>query len=423
MRRLIGFLLATALVIAGVVWLADRPGEVTIHWQGWRVDTSVPVLLAGLLLVLVLFSGLGRMARLVLGAPARFLRYRRTTRQAKGYRALSDGLAAIAMGDGRGAAKLARRADSLLKDPSLTGLLSVQAATLTGNDAVLQLQAMTERPETAFLGHKGLLDLAVKADDRAGALDHGRRAFALNPGAEGLAVTVFDLQMTAGLWAEAEHTLTAARRHGGLRGADLDRRRALVLFARAEAALKADDAALALSLAEDARDADPRFIPAVSLVAELLRRKGKARKAASLILSAFKVTPHPDLIAVWRALGEAETPLDWVKRMQKLTEANPASCEGHLALAEAALEAHLWGQARTHLDKVMAERPSWQTCALLARLERDEKKDENAALIWMAKAPALASDSAWTCGACGSVAPGYSVSCPACGSVGGLEWK
>lgn len=424
MRRLLGFLLATAVVVAGAVWLADRPGEVTIRWQGWRVDTTVPVLLAALVLVLLVLSAIGRLGRLVLGAPGRFFGARRAARTRKGYVALSDGLAAVASGDSRAAARLARKADKLLHDRSVTGLLTVQAAQMTGDADQLRerYQAMTERPETAFLGLKGLLDLALKQGDRGTARDVAARALAAQPGADGVAATLFDLQLESGQLAEAELTLSVARRHASLPSADLARRRALVLFARAEAAQAAGDDAGALSLALDARDAEPAFVPAVALAAELYRHRGKERKAASLLQAAFRVAPHPELVAEWAALGETDTPLERVKRLQRLVETNPVSPDGHLALAEAALDARLWGQARTHLDKALTQRPTPQVLGLLARLERDEKNDEPAALAWLAKAGDVGTEPAWACRQCGRTAAVFSVCCPACAAPGRMEW-
>ncbi|MDO8607827.1 MAG: heme biosynthesis HemY N-terminal domain-containing protein [Phaeospirillum sp.] len=425
MRRLLGFLSLTALVVAGAVWLADRPGEVVIHWQGWRVDTTVPVLLAALVVVLVLLSVVGRLGRLIFGAPGRVLDARRASRTRKGYVALSDGLAAVASGDSRQAARLAHKADKLLKDRSVTGLLTVQAAQMTGDADQLRAryQAMTERPETAFLGLKGLMELALKQGDRLSARDFAARALVAQPGADGLAATLFDLQMETGQLAEAELTLSVARRHAALPPADLARRRALALFARAEAAEAAGERTAALTLALDARDAEPGFVPAVALAAEIYRHKGKERKAASLLQSAFRVAPHPELVAEWAALGGTDTSLERVKRMQRLVEVNPAAPDGHLALAEAALDAKLWGQARTHLDKVMAQRPSPRVLNLLARLERDEKRDEPAALAWLAKAGDVRPEPAWTCGGCGRTALAFAVCCPACAVPGRMEWK
>ncbi len=425
MRRLLAFLLVTALVVAGAVWLADRPGEVTVHWQGWRLDTTVPVLLAALVGLLVLLAAVGRLARLILGAPGRFLDSRRADRTRKGYVALSDGLAAVASGDSRAAVKLARKADKLLQDSSVTGLLTVQAAQMTGDVEQLRAryQAMTERPETAFLGLKGLLDLALKQGERTAARDLAGRALLVQPGADGLAATLFDLQLESGQLVEAELTLSVARRHAALPAAELARRRALVLFARAEAAQGAGDDDAALSLALDSRDARPDFVPAVALAAELYRRKGKERKAASLLEAAFRVAPHPELVAEWAALGETDTPLERVKRMQRLVAANSAAPDGHLALAEAALDAKLWGQARTHLDTALAQRPSPRGLSLLARLERADRHDEAAALAWLAKIGEVGPEPAWTCGACGRDAPAFTVCCPACAAPGRMEWK
>ncbi len=425
MRRLFTFLLLTGLVVAGVVWLADRPGEVTIHWQGWRVDTTVPMLLAALVTLLLAFAAVGRLGWLLVGAPGRFFDARRASRMRKGYLALSDGLAAVAAGDGRNAHRLAHRADKLLGDPALTGLLTAQAARLSGDadEQRNRFDAMTARPETAFLGHHGLMELALKQGDRVGARAAAGRAFALQPAAAGLAATLADLQIEAGLWAEAELTLATARRHDCLPAPDLARRRAVVLHARALDADKAGPGSDALGLAQDALAIDPGFVPAAILAARLHRRAGKPRKATALILDSFRRAPHPDLVAEWAALGEGEPALDRVKRMQKLIEANPAAADGHVALAEAALEARLWGQARTHLDRAMTERPSRHALDLLARLERDERKDEAAALAWLAKATTLGPEPAWTCGACGRAAAAHSLACPACGAVGRLEWR
>jgi HemY protein len=424
MRRLLTFLVITALVVAGAVWLADRPGEVTIRWQGWRADTSVPVLLAALAVLLVLFSALFRLLRLVLGGPGRFFAARRAARTRKGYVALSDGLAAVASGDSRGAAKLARRANKLLKDESVTGLLSIQAAQMTGDDDQLsaRFQTMTERPETAFLGLKGLMDLALKRGERAEARDFAARALAAQPSAEGIVAILFQLQLETGQLTEAEHSLSVARRHGSLSATELSQRRALVLFARAEAAQAAGDDAKALDLALDARDAQPGFVPAVALAAELYRHQGKARKAASLLESAFRLAPHPELVAEWAALGGTDTVLERVKRLQKLVEINPNSPDAHLTLAEAALDAKLWGQARTHLDKALAQRPTLAVLTLLARLEREDRHDEAAAMAWLAKAGAMGPEPAWICGQCGGTAPLFSVVCPTCKTAGRMEW-
>ena len=49
MLRLILFLALLAAVAVGLSWLADRPGEISITWQGYQIETSVLVGIAAVL--------------------------------------------------------------------------------------------------------------------------------------------------------------------------------------------------------------------------------------------------------------------------------------------------------------------------------------------------------------------------------------
>lgn len=421
MKRLALFILLTALLVAVSVWLADRPGEVMVRWQGWRIDTTVPVALLILVAAVATVLGLVKLLSTVLRSPGRLLRARRERRRREGYRALTDGLAAVASGDTRQARKLAKRADKLLADRALTGLLTAQAAELTGDgaEARRRFEDMLARPETAYLGLKGLMALALKAGDRDGALDFARRAWALRPGAEDLAATLFELQARAGQWAEAEATLAEVKRKGSMSGAELLHRQALVLLERARAAEPAE----ALRLAVKAHQADPMLVEAAVEAAERLHRAGKDRKASAVIENTWRAAPHPALVEAHVGLAPAETPLQRVKRLEKLVKLNPDAADGHVALAEAAMAATLWGHARTHLEKAAELRPTAGIYILLAKLEREERKDEQAAQAWLAKAATAAPEPAWMCAACGKSADHWSVACPSCGALDPLVWR
>ena len=421
-RRIAQFVVVTALLVAAAVWLADRPGQAVIHWLGWKITAPVPVLIAALLAVLAVLYLAVKAMRAVLGAPGRWLAARRARRTRDGYRALSDGLAAVAAGDRKSARRLARRADKLLTDRSLTGLLTAQAATLSGDEseAERRLTAMVERSETAFLGLKGLMDLALKRHDHAAALDYARRAWVMGGPAAGLAATLFDLQARAGQWAEAEATLAEAKKRGALSGGTLARFRALALMERAR---QEGTPTLALNAAREAHKADPGLIAAAVLAANLLHRADKPRKAAAAILATWRIAPHPDLVEAWLALAPAETPLQRAKRLDKLVKANPDAPDGHIALAETALAAKLWGLARTHLERALEQRPTTGLYVLLARLEREERGDERAAAEWMAKSAGAPPEPAWTCNTCGKPTDRWAALCPQCGAVDSLDWK
>ena len=112
-----------------------QPGSATLEWRGWRVDSSVAVLIGAVAAVAVAAAIFYRGAWTLWGVPRRILFWRRMARREKGYRTLTRGLVAVAAGEAEEARKLAARAEKLLGDPPLTKLLTAQAAQLIGDEA------------------------------------------------------------------------------------------------------------------------------------------------------------------------------------------------------------------------------------------------------------------------------------------------
>ncbi len=430
-RRLVLFFILTALLVAATVWLVDHPGAVVITWtdwaeREWRVDTYVPILILATGCILVVVAAVVWLLNLLLKAPRRFAARRRTARLHEGYRALSDGLAAVATGDPRRARKLAHRAERLLDDPSMTSLLTAQAAEISGNQAEAwdRFQAMTERPETALLGLKGLLGLALKRDDRPKALDLAQRAWSMGGTASGdLASTLFELQVQAGAWDEAQVTINEARKRKALSGAELLHNQAVLHLEHSRRVETSGATKAAMKLALKAHFADPMMVPAATYAASLLHRLGKNGKAMDVLLSTWRASPHPALVEAALALAPGESVPQKMNRLKKLLQANPTAAEGHIALGEMALARSAWGEARTHLELAAAHLPSPRVFSLLARLERDEKNDEAAAEEWLHRAATAPAECAWVCSACSRQSPVWTLICPSCGTVDGIEWR
>src|SRR5690606_23953069 len=114
-------------------------------------------------------------------APWSAIRRRADQRREAGFRALTLGLAAVAAGDAEEARRQAREADRLLRDPSLTRLLSAQAAALNGDTAAAAkyFAALRDNDDTAFLGLVGLLRQALARGDDERALELADEAYAL----------------------------------------------------------------------------------------------------------------------------------------------------------------------------------------------------------------------------------------------------
>src|SRR6266699_4040573 len=110
MIRVVVFLGLVCLVALGIAWLADRPGEVAVTWLGWRIETSVIVLLAAVALLAALFLLLFSFARGLWRSPRRIARALREQRERKGRLAIARGLVAVGVGDQASARRFAQQA-------------------------------------------------------------------------------------------------------------------------------------------------------------------------------------------------------------------------------------------------------------------------------------------------------------------------
>tara|TARA_Y100001970_G_scaffold276224_2_gene378603 strand:+ start:2141 stop:3535 length:1395 start_codon:yes stop_codon:yes gene_type:complete len=418
-------IVSLAGIVAAAVWFSDRPGMVSIVWQGWLVELTVGrfvLATAFLLFVLVFIVGIVR----ALGrTPRRLREWHRASRRERGYRALTHGMVAVAAGDPGEANRQARRADILLNEPPLTMLLSAQAAQLNGDEAAAAryFKNMLDRPETAFLGVRGLLIQAQKKNDRYAALQYAERAYELQPKTPWVLTTMFDLQVAEGRWRAALTTLeeTVKRR---LLPADTARvRRTTVLLGCSLEAEDNGDLPEALRFARQGNTLTPEFLPAALRTVDLMVRNGKTGHAARIIQNAWAYTPHPVLARIYGEIGIAgEDQLKIVKRYERLLSFNPDHPESHIALAQSALEAGLWGEARTHLKKAAGTDPPSRVCRMMADLEERSGENPENAGSWLRRAAAAPPDPAWTCSECGSTWYDWRPVCGSCRTLGTIGW-
>lgn len=425
MWRLLGFILVLAGLTLAAVWLADHPGEVSLEWQGYRVATSMAVLVLATAAVALAATLLYELWRGTRSGPRRLVRERARRRRRQGYRALTQGLVAAAAGDVREARRLARRADGLIREPALTRLLSAQAAQLAGDEAGAErcFTAMLDDPETRFLGLRGLLVQASRAGKWEEALDLARRAYAMRPKTLWVATALFELQARTGRWGEAQKTIEAAMRSKLISPDFGPRRRAVVLAARARVARAGGRVREALKFAREAHRLAPELVPPAALAAELLATRGDARAAARIVEESWMRTPHPDLVEAYAAIRPSESPIERVKRFERLAKARPTHEETCVALAKAALSAGLWGEARRHLSAAVEREPTARVFRLLAGLEEKEQGDGTAARRWLERAASASPDPAWVCSRCGAAAGDWAGHCPTCNAFDSLVWR
>jgi HemY protein len=234
--------------------------------------------------------------------------------------------------------------------------------------------------------------------------------------------TLADLTERQGDLEGADKALKDAVRHKVLPAAQASRRRAVVALERALVARDAGDTAKALKAARAAHKRAPELAPAAALLGELLTAADHKREARRTLEKAWPATPHPDLIRAYGGSLPASDGIERLKHLGKLVAGAADHPESRLALAEAALEARLWGEARRHLSGLLAA-PGERTCRLMARLEEAEHDDAAAARGWLLRSAEAAGDPTWLCRSCGATAERWSPRCGVCKDFDSFDWR
>jgi len=420
MIRVVIFLAVIGLLAVGAAWLADRPGEVAITWQGYRVETSVAMLAIAVGAVAALTVVAWSILRALARSPVALRERLRVRRARRGYLALSQGLIAVGSGDARSARKFADEAIRIAPGEPLTLLLSAQSAQLAGDRATAErtFKTMALRDDTRLFGLHGLFIEAQRRNDPAAARRIAEEAArdAAAPAWAGHAV--LDFRCAEGDWTGALDRLERNQRSGLVDKAAYARQRAVLMTARALAA-EPTDRAEARTLALSAVRLAPTLVPAAALAGRLLGEAGEMRQASRIIEAAWNANPHPDLADTYAHLRPGDSARDRLTRVQALAQKSPGNPEAALAIAQAALDAREFSIARAALAPLAAA-PTQRAAMLLAKLAELEHGDEGRAREWMTRAVRARRDPAWT--ADGLVSDRWMPVSPVSGRLDAFVW-
>lgn len=429
MIRVIWFLAKVTLLALIAVWFAEYPGKVEFEWHGYIVDTYVGIVVLIVLCVAWLIStGFGMIARLI-QSPTMISDWYEHKQLASGYRALTQGMVAVAAGDADAALKFSQKAQAILKDPPLTLLLTAQAAQLNGNEKVAEkyFKEMLAFPEMDFLGMRGLLMQSLKKGDSQAALLLARKASQLKKKSRFVFDVLFELECRDRNWTGALKAFDDHRKLSDLTFEAARRKKAILLMeiAREEQRLESVQTIVsnsALKKMSQALSLAPSCVPVVLEYVQFHVQAVKIKHAVRAIEDCWPVVQHPALLDVYKNLREAGHSLPQIKFMQRLIEKGPETIDGHYALAQLYVRASLFGQARDHLSDCMKFKPTKKVYLLYAELERQQFQDEVTAREWLMKAAAAPEDPVWFCGSCYDTGNHWQAVCSNCGDFDAYEF-
>lgn len=432
LTKVLIFVAVLAVLTLGATFLLEAGGAVRITAAGWELSLGPLQLLIGVLVLIVVLWLLMKLVGLLLavlrfanGDETAISRYFDRNRERKGYQALSEGLLALAAGEGRLALARARKAEYYLDDPALTTLLVAQAAEAAGDTtrAAEAYKAMLAAPHTRFVGIRGLLQQKLAEGDTATALKLAEKAIELRPKHTETQDILLRLQTEQRDWKGARATLGAKLKAGTL-PKDVYRRRDAVLALQLAATVLDEDASIeAREAAIEANKQSPDLIPAAVMAARSYINKDNAKNATRVLKKAWDAKPHPDLAAAFAEIVPDESPEARIKRFKTLVANHADHEETRLLMAELYITAEDFPAARRSLGDLAEKHPTQRSIAIMAAIERGQGAEDAVVRGWMARALTAPRGARWCCDRCQAIHAKWDPICENCGGFDTLSWR
>lgn len=431
--KILAFVAAVTGLTYGAVMVSDMEGSLVLTFAGIKATLSplqvvfaLLALVVGLWVLFKLIAFLAAVFRFLNGDETAISRYFTRNRERKGFEALSDGLMALASGEGHLALTKAAKAERFLQRPELTNLLIAQAAEQVGDRAKAEAtyKKLLEDDKTRFVGIRGIMKQKLSEGEKDKALKLAEKAFELKPKHEETQDILLKLQAEKGDWGGARSTLGAKLKSGTLPREVHKRRDAVLALSEARDVIGDENTSInAREAAIEANKLSPDLIPAAVMAARAYIEAANPKNATRVITKAWKAQPHPDLARAFAEIAPDETPQERLKRFKALAKLAPEHAETKLLLAELNVAAEDFPEARRELGTLAQDDPTSRSLSLMAAIERGSGSSDQVVRAWLAKAVTASRGSQWICDKCHHIHAEWQPVCDNCSAFDTLSWK
>jgi HemY protein len=385
MKWTILLVILLGLILSLGLLSVQDPGNVSIIWLGYEVRFTVVVGFCLLLIFLFLFNLLFGFLSWLFGGPFKWFSFFTHAQERKTKRQLLDFISSF---------EAETYTDALKKQQKIARRLSTNPifiwfSGLAFEKAEKHLEAemyfmdLIKNPASAFLGLKGHIRSAFHRQDTISAYDLLHRIRKLAPTSPWVLKHLLAVTREQQKFEESEALICRLEDLGYI-SPDESKKQLAHLFYQKALSPKTDDSQKE-TLLKQACSLNPRSIEASYAYALLLKEKGQDSNGLKLLEGAWYLNPHQKVGDLYLEIASPKNPIDVYQIAKKLTKNNASNPETLLFLARKAIEANLWGEARSHLMELLKakEKPTARVYQLLANLEIAEHKDVKAAFKWL----------------------------------------
>lgn len=380
MKKLVGWGLILIFAVSLTSLALLNLGEVTLKWDVWEINTSVSFVLAGLIVLLIVFYALIRVWLWLQGLPAAWRKRRQIKRYRQAQMSLSKGLIAQEESDWAQAEKQLIKTAKLSENGLVHYLTAAKMADMqqaSGRRDKYLAQARELYPEEALT--IGLVEARLIKDQDAGTagviLSELHR---LQPSHRAVLSEYVQLLRQRKQAETLMNLMPAIKKHAGLNRDELEGLETEVIAMRLAKSANHTD----LEAQWQGLSSKQKLNPLVmSEYVQFCIQAKQFNGLAEWLEKAIKAQWDERLVYLYGQIQFGPA-FDRLKKAQAWLKDHPDNPVLLLSLGRLACQSQLWGQAHGYLRESLRLRPELETFHVLAQCYEAEGQDSQAALVY-----------------------------------------
>lgn len=403
------------------IWIKKHPGEIAIEWQGWLIETSVPVIVSITILLFLTLIIIYWLSKKIFSIPKFIHKKYKIKKTKKANTTIIRALSAKSMGEMELAEKLSKEAKYLNNSP-LKLLLDSELNNYNNNEDVYiaDLKKMVGHPETMLLGLKSLSNFYLNKGDIKEAINIIRKAPRSKNTPSWFFMTALKFNILEKNWDDIVKNIEYIEKYTKISKTKIKILKSRIYLFKAlefnqEKGTESKYIDIALKF-------DSSFAPAIILKAKLLYKKDD-KLALNFIKKSWKKFPHPDIANFITEIYSDKPKIELLNIAKNLMKLNNNTYLNNVTLAKVAISIGSWTVARQALKIIPEENWTKNIYLMMSDLEKKEHGNISKSNYWITKAEGANLDYFWGCTACTYVSKSWHLVCPECQNVDTIRWQ
>jgi HemY protein len=404
------------------IWLKNDPGSIAIEWQGWLIQTSVPIILTITLILLLSLIIFYLILKKIFFLPKTIRVNYKQKKTDKAEKNIIKAFSAKSMGELELAETLSKDAKYLNGTP-LKLVLDTEINNHYGNEEayIKDLKKMLDHPETLLLSVKSLTNFYFNK----GNLKDAIKIIKMSPKSKNTPkwffFTTLKLNILEKNWDEMINNIKSLSRYTKTNNSEIKHIKSRVYFFKAlehnkeKNSVRLKDINISLKF-------DPSFAPAITFKAKLLYKKDKTL-GLNYIKKSWKKYPHPDIANYIFEIYKDKPKNVLLNITKQLTKLNNNTFLNSYTMAKVALLTESWSLVRQSLKIIPEKEWTKGIYIMMADLEKKEHGNISKSNQWIEKAKNANLDYTWGCTSCTYIQSSWSLICPKCSNLNSITWQ